>query len=251
MVNAELNFNLFDGIVFTILGVSALISLYRGFIREFLSLATWFGAGIVTLAFADNIIAFLENHLSSATAAAIIGTMGTYFTVLIIFGMLSRTFVRYVRDGTEVGWVDNVMGLVFGFIKGGLIIVLMFIMGSFIFKADGYPSWVQNAYTLPVVRDVSASVAKMLPDYLGNAIPSDTQTDPMLTDPDMVNGDIPIETQQQNMELQSTEPMDLEQRLLNEMRRAKEQKATIPQDDSSKLEQLINDVTKPREQDAY
>ena len=244
MVDAQFNFNLFDGIVFTILGVSAIISLFRGFIREFLSLITWFGAGLVTLALADNVIAFLENHLSSATAAAIVGTMGTYFVTLIIFGMLSRTFVRYLRDGTEVGWVDNVMGLFFGIFKGGLIIVLLFIMGSFIFKTGGYPAWVQNASTLPMVQSAALKVTRMLPDYLGNAIPEDTQLD--MAD-DEINEDVPLERRRD----EQNNPASLEQRLIEEMRRSKERNPAPNSSDASKLEQLIQDVTKPREQDAF
>ncbi len=244
MVDAQFQFNLFDGIVFTILGVSAIISLFRGFIREFLSLITWFGAGLVTLALADNVIAFFENHMGSATAAAIIGTMGTYFVTLLIFGMLSRTFVRYVRDGTEVGWVDNVMGLFFGVFKGGLIIVLLFIMGSFIFKSGGYPAWVQNAATLPTVQGISLKVARMLPDYLGNAIPEES---PLDVADDSINEDIPLDVRNEPLQGNAA---NLEERLLEEMQRAK-QEQNKPAGDASKLEQLIQDVTRPREEDSF
>lgn len=227
MVDAQFNFNLFDGIVFTVLFVSAAISLFRGFIREFLSLATWIGAGLVTLAIVDNVIAGLTDYFTSAMAAAIVGTLGTYFVVLLIMGSLSRLLVRYVRDGTEVGWVDNVMGLGFGFIKGGLVIVLGFILMTLVFREDGYPDWVQNAATMPAVKEASIKVVRMMPEYLGSISMLDSQPeDAALAEAPPVDESAEIEA-------------GLQQELLPKqlLDQAKEQQ------DSGALEQLIRDVT--------
>ncbi len=226
MVDAQLNINLFDGIVFTVLILSALISLFRGFIREFLSLATWIGAGLITLALADDAIALMSGYFSSKMAAAVIGTMGTYFLVLIVVGSLSRLLVRYVKDGTEVGWVDNVMGLLFGVLKGGLVIVLGFILMTLIFKEDGMPEWVRTASTLPAVKQASISVVRFMPEYLGTI--SSLSGEPEEAVP--VDGEDPIE-----------------EGLAQELMPAEVRDPAIQQEAAGALEQLINDVTKPRE----
>lgn len=227
MVDAQFNINLFDAIVYSVLFISAIISLFRGFIREFLSLATWIGAGLVTLTLVDNVIAFLNQYFTSAMAAAIFGTLGTYFLVLLAIGSLSRLLLRYVREGTEVGWVDNVMGLVFGVFKGGLVIVLGFILVTLIFKEEGYPEWIRTASTLPAVQTASIKVVRMMPDYLGS-----------ISSLNQPQENIPVDVQNNIV---------TEQSLGQEIPTAK---ATQPEPlpgDVGALEQLIRDVTKKQE----
>ena len=45
----ETSFNLFDTIVVVTIILSALLSFFRGFVREVLSLGAWVGASIITV----------------------------------------------------------------------------------------------------------------------------------------------------------------------------------------------------------
>ncbi len=45
----QTSLNIFDLVVFGILGLSALLSFFRGFVREVLSLGAWVGASLITL----------------------------------------------------------------------------------------------------------------------------------------------------------------------------------------------------------
>ncbi len=226
----NLNFNMFDILVYLTLFLAAAISLYRGFIAEFLSFVTWFGAGLITLALADNTTAFMTQYMTSYTGAAIVGTLGTYFLIVVIFASCSRVLLRYLKDGADVGWVDNVLGVFFGLFKGGMVIVLGFILMAAIFKEEGYPEWVRTASTLPTVQSFSLSVASLLPDYLGNVFVPVESTTP-------VDGfQQPVNTQQIDQGLQqefSSTP------------------APPPENAPTALEQLIMDVTDDQPQGAF
>jgi uncharacterized membrane protein required for colicin V production len=243
MVDAQLNINMFDGIVYLVMFFSAIISLYRGFIREFLSLVTWFGAGMITLALADNATAFMKQYMSSGLGAAVVGVMGTYFLTIIVLGMLSRVLLRYVKDGADVGWPDHFLGLGFGLIKGGMVVVLGFILMTLVFKQQGYPEWVQSAQTLPIVQEATLKVVRLMPEYLGSISTLGQE------EGEVVEGQLPSMT-----------PADLDAGLTQELQRLQEQGAIkAPQaapvggeaGKPSPLEQLIQDVTKERQMQEY
>jgi membrane protein required for colicin V production len=235
MVDAQFNLNLFDVAVCLVMFFSAVISLYRGFIGEFLSLVTWFGAGMFTLAMADKSTAFMKQYMQSGLGAAVIGIMGTYFLTIIVLGMLSRVLLRYVKDGADVGWPDHMLGLVFGLLKGGMVVVLGFILMTLVFK-QGYPDWVQTARTLPMVQQVTLKVVKMMPEYLGSISslgeaqpPLEGGEQPPLLTPQQIDQNI-------TQDIQALPPKQTVNGVVDP--------AAPPQ--QSPLEQLIQDVTKDR-----
>jgi membrane protein required for colicin V production len=237
MVDAQLNINIFDAAVYTVMFFSALISLYRGFIGEFLSLVTWLGAGMVTLALAGKSTAFMKNYMDSGLGAAVIGIMGTYFLTIIFFGILSRMLLRYVKDGADVGWPDHLMGLGFGLLKGGMLVVLGFILMTLVLKQQGYPEWVQSAQTLPVVKQVTLRVVRMMPEYLGSISTlgdeQPTGADGVPLTPEQINENINNELDARHNALAEEVPLH--------------DPNAPPQ--PSPLEQLIQDVTKDRPQE--
>lgn len=237
MVDAQFNLNLFDVAVCLVMFFSALISLYRGFIGEFLSLVTWFGAGMFTLAMADNSTAFMKQYMSSGLGAAVVGIMGTYFLTILIFGMVSRVLLRYVKDGADVGWPDHLLGLLFGLIKGGMVVVLGFILMTLVFK-QGYPEWVKTARTLPLVQQVTLRVVHMMPEYLGS-ISALGETNPENGQPE--NGEPPITPQ----EIDSNITREIETMPPKQTINGVVDPNSPPK--PSALEQLIQDVTKDRQ----
>ncbi len=167
MVDAQLNINLLDGIVFVVLFLSCLLSLFRGFIREFLSLTAWVGAALITLHVLPDVAKAAMPYVNNnAGVALIFATLGTYFTAVVSISILGAIILRYTKDGADVGVVDNILGLLFGFVKGSMIIILGFSLYTQIVSEEGYPEWVKTAYTLPAVKKGAGMMAGMMPGYL-------------------------------------------------------------------------------------
>ncbi|NET71453.1 MAG: CvpA family protein [Sphaerospermopsis sp. SIO1G2] len=232
MVEASLAINPFDAMVYVTLLIAGCISAYRGFVSEFLSLLTWFGAGLITLAMADKSIGFAQQFIDSNVGAAAVGVLGTYFIAVILLGLFTHGFLRYVRKGSDVGYLDNGLGLLFGFVKGGLIIVLGFLLLTFIFREDGMPDWVRNASTLPTVKKAALAVVNMMPEYLDGMS--------SLSMEEEINN-VPERRDDFLLPDQFSDPADIDS-YINEH---------INQDKAGEnvraLEQLIEDVTRDRE----
>ncbi|GEM_PF-640673 len=165
MEQSQVIINFFDGVIFAILFFSCLISFVRGFVKETLSLAAWVSAAIITLYNAEKVSSWLAPHVGKPVVATVLGTLCTYFFSLIFFSMLNRVIGKYTKSGKDVGILDNLLGMVFGFAKGTLIIVLSFFSYSTIVSKEEYPTWMKSAKTLPYVERTTAAMVNSFPNY--------------------------------------------------------------------------------------
>jgi membrane protein required for colicin V production len=179
MLDAHLNINIFDGIVFVVLFLSALLSFFRGFIREVLSLGAWIGAAMITLFFAKDLAQALLPYLKTGLAATIFATMGTYFLSLTTISIFNSILARYIKKGSDVGHLDNILGMLFGIFKGGLIITLGYFLMTLIWgeNQEKYPEVVKTAYTKPAVEKCNNIFKKLMPAYIMKPLMPEQKTE--------------------------------------------------------------------------
>lgn len=182
MLEAQLN--IFDVIVIFVLGFSALVSFFRGFLREVFSLGAWLGAGIITLYTFPTVATFLGSQISNPMVANGFASMGTFAGSLIIISIFASIMLKYLKPGTEVGMVDNTLGLIFGVARGMLLVAIGFYVMSLFLRPSDYPDWVQHATTRPFVEKMAGLVAQITPNYLSEISPDpdDAALDTMLED---------------------------------------------------------------------
>ena len=164
MVHTTLN--LFDLIVFGILIISAMLSFFRGFVREFLSLCTWVGAAVITLYSFPHVAEMLKPHVGSDTIASGFAGLFTFMGALIILSVFSALLLKFLKAGPEVGFLNNFMGLVFGVARGVLLVSVGFYIFSLTTAKEQYPAWVAHSFSLPYVETTSAALAHLAPSYL-------------------------------------------------------------------------------------
>ena len=120
MVEASLN--IFDLGVIIVIGLSALLSFFRGFVREVLSLGAWLGAGIITLYSFPAVSKWLLPQVKSEMVASGLASMGVFICSLILLSILLGVLLKFLKPGSEVGFLDNFIGLFFGLARGVLVV---------------------------------------------------------------------------------------------------------------------------------
>lgn len=153
--------NLFDLGVILIIGLSALLSFFRGFMREVLSLGSWVGASILTLIALPTVTKFVEGQVKSGPIASAIASIGTFLIALVLISIVTNMLVKFVKTGLKIGLFDNLLGLMFGVVRGALIVSICYFIMSIVIAEKDYPDWIKNAKTRPHVEKAAKEIAKI------------------------------------------------------------------------------------------
>jgi membrane protein required for colicin V production len=141
--------------------ISALLAMYRGLLRELLSIVSWILAAVAALtAFKrtqDTVGMEIGKQLGLAgtqggmVGAAIIA-VGVFLVVLIVVHLITTRVSDAILD-TSIGMIDRMLGFVFGFLRGALIVVVAYMLVSEFFPEQvRQVAWVQRSITLPYIK---------------------------------------------------------------------------------------------------
>lgn len=165
----------FDAALLALGLISALLAMYRGLMRELLSIVSWvLAAGVAYLAFKktqDGIGIEIGKQLGiSGNNGAMVGSALvaalTFLIVLIVVHLITTRISDAILD-SSVGMIDRMAGFVFGFLRGALIMVIVFmIYEGFYPEKEKQFAWVAQSKTLPFVRPPGTWIKGMLMQYV-------------------------------------------------------------------------------------
>ncbi|NBX03251.1 MAG: CvpA family protein [Alphaproteobacteria bacterium] len=164
MIQTQLS--IFDMVVCGIMFLSCLFAFFRGFVREVLSLGAWIGAGAITLYYFPTVSQKLEPQFKNPIAAGGLAAIGLYVLSLIGFSILNRIIMKFVKSGSDVGMLDNLLGLMFGALRGAFIISLGYLLLVFAIGENTRPEWMRGAFTLPYVIKGANILSQSAPEYM-------------------------------------------------------------------------------------
>jgi len=110
----------FDYAVLAIVGLSVLLAVLRGVVREIAALAGWAAALILSGMFAQELAQWLPIALS-AVLKVVIAYLVIFLGVLLVSGLSGLLLARLFR-AAGLGFADRAVGALFGLVRGALIV---------------------------------------------------------------------------------------------------------------------------------
>lgn len=121
--------NELDYICVVIVGLSAVWALVRGFVRELIALVGWITAIFLSAVLSEPFGALLGAKISLPISPEHVASLLIFAVVLLVFALIGRVIKNW-RAGRGGSLGDRVGGLVFGLVRGGLILIIAFAVHS-------------------------------------------------------------------------------------------------------------------------
>lgn len=131
-----------DILILGIIGISTLISLVRGFVKEALSLVAWVMAIWVASRFADVLAVYLEPWIAPPQLRFIIGFATLFVLTLFVAGLVNYLIGQLVRR-TGLSGTDRMAGMLFGVVRGGIVVAVLVLLAGLTTIPQG-PWWQQS-----------------------------------------------------------------------------------------------------------
>jgi len=169
---SDLPINTVDMVVIATVLLSGLLALFRGFVKEVLSVGSWIGAGLVALYGFSHAQPIARQHIGSDLIADVVAVLALFVAALVVFSVLTHFLSEWVKDGA-VGAVDRSLGFGFGVVRGAVIVSLaVIVLDTLIPERADQPSWATEARTRPWLDDGARYLLALIPRDIREQLPT-------------------------------------------------------------------------------
>lgn len=160
-----------DAAVIALVIISAYLAMVRGLMRELFALASWVIAFVAAFYFAPIVKPFvpqipgLGGELSGCEALLLLSFVIVFGLSLIVTGVLFW-FLSGPTTNAAVGAVDQGLGFVYGAVRGLVLVAVIYILYTQIARSAGDYAFVEQAFTIGVVRDAADMLLSFQPSEM-------------------------------------------------------------------------------------
>lgn len=152
--------NAADYLILAILGISMLAALLRGFVSEVMSLAVWLLALWISATTSGTVAATYLTGIEQPAVRLGTAYIAIFLLVLVLGGMLTWVIRRIIAK-TGLSSTDRLLGALFGFARGLLIVFSVVLFAGFT-AIPKQPLW-RESLLLPAVQATARGLSQYLP----------------------------------------------------------------------------------------
>ena len=151
----------FDYAVLLIIGISIVMSMMRGAVREVLAFAGWVAAIYVAKTYATQLLPLLPADIPTESLKILAAHVIVFFGVLLVTSLLTIALSSLIKK-ISLNWFNRFLGGFFGFARGLLIVcVLVFLAGLTSFPKDA--RWTNAMFSAPLEALVKTALPFLPP----------------------------------------------------------------------------------------
>ena len=155
-----------DIAILALIALSAILSIFKGMLREALSLGTWIGAILVTLHYSSRFATLLpidsvQSPVARASISGILLFLGTLFAGGILKWCVGRLLIN-----SKLSFVDRLGGVLFGVMRGAVLVSLLVLAANLVPELKSEVWW-QESTLIPKFQSTASVIHAALPENIG------------------------------------------------------------------------------------
>jgi uncharacterized membrane protein required for colicin V production len=160
-----LNFHLIDWIILILLLITSLIGFNNGFIKEFLNFFIW------TLSILFSFLIINKLLIFNLIDPNVIFLMITFFILFLLSFIILKLIIYYfvgdLKHLINRNYVNNIFGLIFGFVKGFFFILLSISGIIYLFyTTKDFPLFLKNSLFFEPIKTYSIKVIEKIVNFI-------------------------------------------------------------------------------------
>ena len=157
------NILIIDLISLLVILLSVLASTWRGFIKESLTVIIWIIAYFLSNALFLYTLSYTKNFVQIELLAYLISWIIPFIVFVIFLSILNRMLI-YPLVLQYSNFIDHILGIFFGFIRGFLLVYLIFIFTIYLIEdINKFPSNIKNSYSVELSNSLSKIISQIIP----------------------------------------------------------------------------------------
>ncbi len=138
----------FDYTVLLIIGISIVVSMMRGAVREVLAIGGWIAAFYIAKTYTVQLVPLLPQDIPTEPLKVLAAFLILFLGVLLIASLLTIALSSLIKK-IGLNWFNRFIGALFGFARGLLIVcVLVFLSGLTNLPKDA--RWTNAMFSSPL-----------------------------------------------------------------------------------------------------
>lgn len=151
----------FDLTVLAVLGISILLGVMRGLVKELMALASWVLAFVAARQFAASAATFLPQSVQPAELRLAIGFVVLLLASLVVLWLVGLLLTEAIQ-ALGLSSANRSAGALFGLLRGLFIVVVAVMVGGLTSLPES-PGW-RNAWLSPPLVEIALTARAWLPD---------------------------------------------------------------------------------------
>jgi membrane protein required for colicin V production len=126
----------FDYAVLTIIGLSVVLSVMRGLVREVLAILGWVAAFYVAKTYSNEILPMMPANIPTESLRILAAILVLFISTLLVATLLAIA-LSAIFNKIGLGWLNRFLGAFFGLARGVVIVcIIVFLAGLTDFPKD-------------------------------------------------------------------------------------------------------------------
>ena len=159
-----LGLNIADWFILVVLIASGLISLARGFTKEFLSLFLWIVAFVAAVSLEFLATPKINEYVGNPEISKILSYV-VVFMICIILGGIVIKFIGTLIKWSGASGFDKFLGVLFGLARGSIVLFVIFLILPASIKSTDL---INNSKITPIIEKYAPQIEAYLRDLIDN-----------------------------------------------------------------------------------